>query len=90
LAYEAIKRELIVVGNLPVANDQDDFTRAPVSVRAIMASPVGASMAEAVIAAILLGTAAEIQLTVEAAMEPAPEFHCDDIEKLKQSLAGQE
>jgi L-fuculose-phosphate aldolase len=43
----------------------------------------GKDIAEAVVSAIMLENAAMIQLTVEAAGDPAPEFSQDDIAKLK-------
>lgn len=51
---------------------------------------VGASIEEAVISALMLEHAAEIQLAVEAAGAPAPEFSAEDLAKLKSSLAKQE
>jgi L-fuculose-phosphate aldolase len=48
---------------------------------------VGASIAEAVIGTIMLENAAMIQLTAEAASEPAPEFPRADVEKLKQAIS---
>jgi L-fuculose-phosphate aldolase len=47
---------------------------------------VGASMAEAVVSVIMLENAAMVQLTAEAAGDPAPEFPADDIEKLKRDI----
>lgn len=51
---------------------------------------VGASIEGAVIPATMLKAAAEIQLIVEAAGEPAPEFSRDDRERRKQNNAGSE
>lgn len=51
---------------------------------------VGASIAEAVVGAIMLENAAVVQLTVEAAGEPAPEFLYADIEKLKADIGRPE
>jgi L-fuculose-phosphate aldolase len=51
---------------------------------------VGASFAEAVVGAIMLENAAMVQLTVEAAGEPAPEFPYADIEKLKADIGRPE
>ncbi len=43
----------------------------------------GNDIAEAVVGAIMLENAAMVQLAVEAAGDPAPEFPRDDIDKLK-------
>jgi L-ribulose-5-phosphate 4-epimerase len=51
---------------------------------------VGASIAEAVVSAIMLENAAMVQLTAEAAGEPAPEFPRADIEKLKADIGRPE
>jgi len=51
---------------------------------------VGASMAETVVGAIMLENAALVQLTAEAAGEPAPEFPRADIEKLKHDISRPE
>lgn len=51
---------------------------------------VGASIEGAVIPATMLKAAAEVQLIVEAAGEPAPEFSRGDRERPKQKIAGSE
>ncbi len=51
---------------------------------------VGVSMAETVVGAIMLENAALVQLTAEAAGEPAPEFPRADIEKLKHDISRPE
>ena len=51
---------------------------------------VGASIAEAVVGVIMLENAAMVQLTAEAAGDPAPEFPRADIEKLKHDIARPE
>ncbi len=51
---------------------------------------VGASVAEAVIGVIMLENAAMVQLTTEAAGDPAPEFPRADIEKLKTDISRPE
>lgn len=51
---------------------------------------VGASVAETVIGAIMLENAAMVQLTAEAAGDPAPEFPRADIEKLKHDISRPE
>jgi len=51
---------------------------------------VGADIAEAVVGAIMLENAAMVQLRVEAAGDPAPEFPRADIEKLKADIARPE
>jgi L-fuculose-phosphate aldolase len=48
---------------------------------------VGATIAEAVVGVIMLENAAMVQLTAEAAGDPAPEFPRADIEKLKHDIA---
>jgi L-fuculose-phosphate aldolase len=50
----------------------------------------GKDIAEAVICAVMLENAAMIQLTVEAAGDPAPEFSPDDIAKLKGEIGQPE
>jgi L-fuculose-phosphate aldolase len=50
----------------------------------------GASIAEAVVGAIMLENAAMVQLTAEAAGDPAPEFPIADIDKLKADLSRPE
>jgi L-fuculose-phosphate aldolase len=50
----------------------------------------GRSIEEAVIGAIMLEHAAMIQMTVEAAGAPAPEFPPDDIEKLQREVSAPE
>ena len=50
----------------------------------------GASIEEAVVGAIMLETAATIQMIVEAAGEPAPEFSREDIAQLRHALARPE
>jgi ribulose-5-phosphate 4-epimerase/fuculose-1-phosphate aldolase len=50
----------------------------------------GASIAEAVVGAIMLENAARVQLTAEAAGDPAPEFPRADIEKLKADIGRPE
>jgi L-fuculose-phosphate aldolase len=50
----------------------------------------GKSIEETVIGAIMLEHAAMIQLTVDAAGEPAPEFPREDIEKLKREMSTPE
>jgi L-fuculose-phosphate aldolase len=50
----------------------------------------GSDIAEAVVAAIMLENAAMIQLAVEAAGDPAPEFPREDIAKLKSELGQAE
>jgi L-fuculose-phosphate aldolase len=47
----------------------------------------GASIAEAVVSAIMLENAAMVQMTAEAAGEAAPEFPRADIEKLKHDIS---
>jgi L-fuculose-phosphate aldolase len=47
---------------------------------------VGASIAEAVVSAIMLENAAMVQMTAEAAGDPVPEFPRADIEKLKHDI----
>ena len=49
-----------------------------------------ATVAEAVISAIMLENAAQIQMIAQAAGETAPEFPADDIEKLKRNLSQPE
>jgi L-fuculose-phosphate aldolase len=51
---------------------------------------VGASIAEAVVGLIMLESAAMIQLTAEAAGDPAPQFALEDIEKLKRDISQPE
>ena len=51
---------------------------------------VGASIAEAVVTAIMLENAARVQMIAEAAGEPAPEFPRADIEKLKSDIGRAE
>jgi L-fuculose-phosphate aldolase len=51
---------------------------------------VGKSIEEAVISAIMLEHAAMIQMTVEAAGQPAPEFPRSDIDKLKREVSAPE
>jgi L-fuculose-phosphate aldolase len=51
---------------------------------------VGASIAEAVVGVIMLENAAMVQLTAEAAGDPAPEFPRADIEKLKRDISRPE
>jgi len=51
---------------------------------------VGASIEGAVTPATILKAAAEIQLIVEAAGEPAPEFSRDDRKSAKETIAGPE
>jgi L-fuculose-phosphate aldolase len=51
---------------------------------------VGADIAEAVVGAIMLENAAMVQLRVEAAGDPAPEFPRADIEKLRADIARPE
>ena len=51
---------------------------------------VGATIAEAVVGVIMLENAAMVQLTAEAAGDPAPEFPRADIEKLKHDIARPE
>jgi L-fuculose-phosphate aldolase len=51
---------------------------------------VGASIAEAVVGAIMLENAARVQLIAEAAGEPAPEFPHADIEKLRADIGRPE
>jgi L-fuculose-phosphate aldolase len=51
---------------------------------------VGASIEEAVINVIMLENAAQVQMTVEAAGDPGPEFPPADIEKLKQEISQPE
>jgi L-fuculose-phosphate aldolase len=50
----------------------------------------GATIAEAVIATIMLENGAMVQLLVEAAGDPAPEFSLADIEKLKSEISQPE
>jgi L-fuculose-phosphate aldolase len=50
----------------------------------------GKSIEETVISAIMLENAAMIQMIVEAAGDPAPEFSRDDIEKLKREMSAPE
>jgi L-fuculose-phosphate aldolase len=50
----------------------------------------GKDIAEAVVSAIMLENAAMVQLTVEAAGDPAAEFSADDIAKLKGELGQAE
>jgi ribulose-5-phosphate 4-epimerase/fuculose-1-phosphate aldolase len=50
----------------------------------------GATIAEAVIATIMLENGAMVQLLVEAAGDPAPEFSRADIEKLKSEISQPE
>jgi L-fuculose-phosphate aldolase len=50
----------------------------------------GKTIAEAVVAAIMLENAAMIQLAVEAVGDPAPEFPSDDIAKLKGEISQPE
>jgi L-fuculose-phosphate aldolase len=50
----------------------------------------GRSIEEAVIGAIMLEHAAMIQMTVEAAGAPAPEFPPEDIEKLQREVSAPE
>jgi L-fuculose-phosphate aldolase len=50
----------------------------------------GASIAEAVVSAIMLENAAQVQLIAEAAGDPAPEFSAADIERLKHDLSQPE
>ena len=50
----------------------------------------GPSIEETVIGAIMLENAAMIQMTVEAAGDPAPEFPRDDIEKLQREMSAPE
>jgi len=47
----------------------------------------GASVAEAVVGAVMLENAAQVQLLAEAAGDPAPEFPRADIEKLKHDIS---
>jgi L-fuculose-phosphate aldolase len=49
-----------------------------------------ASIEEAVISVIMLETAARVQLIIEAAGEPGPEFPREDIETLKQQISQPE
>lgn len=51
------------------------------------AAVVGGSIEEAVINAIMLETAAMIQMITEAAGDPAPEFPHEDIAKLKEGIS---
>jgi L-fuculose-phosphate aldolase len=51
------------------------------------AAVVGGSIEEAVITAIMLETAAMIQMITEAAGDPAPEFPREDIAKLKEDIS---
>jgi L-fuculose-phosphate aldolase len=51
---------------------------------------VGASIAEAVVSAIMLENAAMVQMTAEAAGDPVPEFPRADIEKLKHDIGRAE
>jgi len=51
---------------------------------------VGKTIEEAVVSAIMLENAAMIQMIVEAAGEPAPEFSGADIEKLKGEMSAPE
>ena len=51
---------------------------------------VGASIEEAVISALMLEHAAEIQLIVEATGQPAQESSPDDLASLKESIAAPE
>jgi L-fuculose-phosphate aldolase len=51
---------------------------------------VGATIAEAVVSAIMLEIAARVQLLAEAAGEPAPEYPRADIEKLKADIGRAE
>jgi L-fuculose-phosphate aldolase len=51
---------------------------------------VGATVAEAVIGAIMLENAAMVQLVTEAAGDPAPEFSRADIDKLKNDIGRPE
>jgi len=51
---------------------------------------VGASIEEAVIAAIMLENAAMVQMITEAAGDPGPEFPRADIEKLRQEVSQPE
>lgn len=51
---------------------------------------VGASLEEAVITAIMLETAARVQLIAEAAGQPAPEFAPADIDVLRRQIAQPE
>jgi L-fuculose-phosphate aldolase len=50
----------------------------------------GKNIAEAVVGVIMLENAAMIQLAVEAAGDPAPEFPADDIAKLKREISQPE
>jgi L-fuculose-phosphate aldolase len=50
----------------------------------------GKSIEEAVVSTIMLENAAMVQLMVEAAGEPGPEFPRDDIAKLKQEIGAAE
>jgi ribulose-5-phosphate 4-epimerase/fuculose-1-phosphate aldolase len=50
----------------------------------------GASIAEAVVGAIMLENAARVQMIAEAAGDPAPEFPRGDIEKLKEDIGRPE
>ncbi|MDP1907720.1 MAG: class II aldolase/adducin family protein [Hyphomicrobium sp.] len=50
----------------------------------------GVTIAETVIGAIMLENAAQVQMIVEAAGEPAPEFPRADIEKLKHDISRPE
>jgi ribulose-5-phosphate 4-epimerase/fuculose-1-phosphate aldolase len=50
----------------------------------------GRTIEEAVISAIMLENAAMIQMTVEAAGEPGPQFPRDDIAKLKREMSAPE
>jgi len=50
----------------------------------------GATIAEAVIGTIMLENGAMVQLLVEAAGDPAPEFSRADIEKLKADISQPE
>ena len=51
---------------------------------------VGASIEEAVITAIMLETAARVQMITEAAGDPAPGFAPEDIEKLRHQISQPE
>jgi L-fuculose-phosphate aldolase len=50
----------------------------------------GKTIEEAVVSSIMLENAAQIQLMVEAAGEPAPEFPPDDIAKFKHEISQPE
>lgn len=51
---------------------------------------VGASLEEAVITAVMLETAARVQMIAEAAGHPAPEFPREDIDRLRHQIAQPE